>query len=292
MRATLGLEAAVGATLGERVVATTPVPGGSINDAWRCELASSRSVFVKSRGDAAASEFEAEAVGLRWLADAGARVPRVLGTAGKPALIVLEWIEPGSLSSHGAERLGGKLATLHRAGADAFGSLAPGSADDLLRIGSVELALVEAQSWASLYGEQLLEPLARRAQDLGTISSADAHAIDRLCERLDALVGGPEPPARLHGDLWAGNVLADTSGDAWLIDPAAYGGHREIDLAMLRLFGSPSPRVFAAYEDAYPLVDGHAERVELWQLLPLLVHSVLFGGSYGAAAGRVARRYL
>ncbi|HYH61213.1 MAG TPA: fructosamine kinase family protein, partial [Solirubrobacterales bacterium] len=106
-----------------------------------------------------------------------------------------------------------------------------------------------------------------------------------------ALVGPPEPPARLHGDLWSGNVLTTTDG-AYLIDPAAYGGHREVDLAMLRLFGSPSQRIFDAYEEAVPLAEGHAERVELWQLMPLLVHALLFGGSYGASAGRAARKYL
>ena len=108
---------------------------------------------------------------------------------------------------------------------------------------------------------------------------------------LDGLVGPAEPPARLHGDLWSGNVHADTEGRPWLIDPSAYGGHREIDLAMLRLFGAPSERVFAAYDELAPLADGWRERVNLWQLLPLLVHAVLFGGSYRAAAERVAGAY-
>ncbi len=112
-----------------------------------------------------------------------------------------------------------------------------------------------------------------------------------MCERIEELAGPPEPPARLHGDLWWGNVLADSEGRPWLIDPSAYGGHREIDLAMLKLFGSSRGRVFDAYDEAYPLSEGFEERVELWQLLPLLVHAVLFGGSYGAAVERAARRY-
>jgi fructosamine-3-kinase len=115
--------------------------------------------------------------------------------------------------------------------------------------------------------------------------------VERVCERIGELAGPPEPPARLHGDLWSGNVLAGADGRPWLVDPAAYGGHREVDLAMLRLFGAPSPRVLSAYEEAYPLAAGHEERVELWQLLPLLVHAVLFGGGYGASAERAARRY-
>ena len=104
------------------------------------------------------------------------------------------------------------------------------------------------------------------------------------------LVGPPEPPARLHGDLWSGNVLAGPGGEPVLIDPAAHGGHREIDLAMLRLFGSPGRRFLAAYEDVAPLADGHAGRVALYQLFPLLVHAVLFGGGYGGQAVSAARR--
>ncbi len=99
---------------------------------------------------------------------------------------------------------------------------------------------------------------------------------------MPALVGPPEPPARLHGDLWSGNLLVTAEGEPCLIDPAAYGGHREMDLAMMRLFGGFSRRVFAAYDEAYPLSPGHIERVALYQLYPLLVHVNLFGGGYVA----------
>jgi fructosamine-3-kinase len=105
------------------------------------------------------------------------------------------------------------------------------------------------------------------------------------------LAGPPEPPARLHGDLWGGNVLTGADGHGWLIDTVAYGGHREVDLAMLQLFGAPSPRILEAYREASPLADGYEDRIGLWQLFPLLVHAVLFGGRYGASAERTARRY-
>ncbi len=283
---------AVEALLGETVVQAAPVGGGSINAAWRCELQAAGSVFVKAREDASGAEFEAEAAGLRWLADGGARVPRVLAASKCPALIVLEWVEPSSPTGDGAQRLGFELARMHRAGAPAFGALPPGSPDSVLRIGSVELELVETPTWTDLYAERLLAPLAQRARDAGALSLDDASAIEAVCERLEELAGPPEPVARLHGDLWSGNVLAAIDGRAWLIDPAAYGGHREVDLAMLRLFGSPSQSLVAAYDEAYPLQADHEERVELWQLLPLLVHAILFAGSYGPAAGRAARRYL
>jgi fructosamine-3-kinase len=249
-------------------------------------------VFVKHRAGAPAAEFAAEAAGLAWLRAAGAaRVPEVLARGDGPWL-ALEWLEPGSLSAPGAEALGRSLAELHRTGAEAHGALPPDSPDELLRIGSVELPSRPAAAWPELYAEQRLRPLVARARELGSISERDARAVETVCERIDQLAGPPEPPARLHGDLWSGNVLAGADGEAWLIDPAAHGGHREIDLAMLRLFGGPPERTFDAYEEAWPRAEGHEERVELWQLLPLLVHAVLFGGSYGAAAGRAAARYV
>ncbi len=116
--------------------------------------------------------------------------------------------------------------------------------------------------------------------------------MERVCARMADFVGPDEPPARLHGDLWSGNVLWGRDGRAWLIDPAAYGGHREVDLAMLQLFGNPGRHFFNAYEERYPLSAGHEERVQLYQLFPLLVHAVLFGGGYAASAERAARAYV
>jgi fructosamine-3-kinase len=118
--------------------------------------------------------------------------------------------------------------------------------------------------------------------DAGGLSPRARRGFDALFARLDELCGPPEPPARLHGDLWGGNLLVDELGAPCLIDPAVYGGHREVDLAMMRLFGGFSSRVFAAYEEASPLADGHEERIALHQLYPLLVHAALFGGGYGA----------
>ena len=101
-----------------------------------------------------------------------------------------------------------------------------------------------------------------------------------MIDRVHGLCGPPEPPARLHGDLWSGNVVVGRGGVPWLVDPAAYGGHREMDLAMLDLFGGSDERVLSAYDEAFPLADDHERRRGLWQLYPLLVHVVLFGQSY------------
>jgi fructosamine-3-kinase len=130
------------------------------------------------------------------------------------------------------------------------------------------------------------------AADRGALPGGALDTLDRLTGRLAELSGPPEPPARLHGDLWSGNVLTADDGRPWLIDPAAYGGHREIDLAMLRLFGSPGPGFLAAYEEIAPLADGHEERVKLWQVMPLLAHAALFGGGYGSQAVAAMRRYV
>ncbi len=247
--------------------------------------------FVKTRAGAPAADFEAEAAGLRWLADAGAPIPEILAVEAEPPALVLERIEVGALTDAGAEQLGRDLASIHAAGASAFGALPPGSPDRKLRLGMAHLTIAERADWTHLYAEDLVLPLVASARDGGTLSAPDAAAVESVCDRLRDLAGPDEPPARLHGDLWSGNVLADRSGAGWLIDPAAYGGHREVDLAMLRLFGAPNERIFAAYHEAFSLADGHQARVPLWQLLPLLVHAVLFGGSYGVAAGESARRY-
>ncbi len=266
------------------------VGGGDINEAFHVTLADGSDAFVKTRADAAPGEYAAEAAGLEWLAEPGAvRTPRVLELDER--YLALEWIAPapsGHLDAPAAEELGRGLAATHRAGAPCFGVAdAPRAAG----FGSLRLSNEPAGSWPDFYAERRLRPLARLARERGALSPQGIDAVERVCERLGELCGPAEPPSRLHGDLWSGNVMVAADGRAWLIDPSAYGGHREVDLAMLRLFGSPSERVFAAYEELAPLADGWRERVELYQLLPLLVHALLFGGSYAGAVERVALRY-
>ena len=291
-----------------------PVGGGDINEAFRVTLADGRAAFVKTRSDAAAGEYAAEAAGLRWLAEPGALgVPCVLEVT--DAYLALEWIEPGGLTGEGEDELGRGLALLHGAGAPGFGSFDKGSGEDGegggnsgegsgegggggggvfggagAWLGSLRVSNVPTPDWPSFYAERRLRPLARLACDGGVLSAAGAQSVERVCERMQELVGPSESPARLHGDLWQGNVLADASGCPYLIDPSAYGGHREVDLAMLALFGAPA-RTIAAYEEVAPLAEGWRERVGLYQLLPLLVHAALFGGSYVAAAERMAAHY-
>jgi fructosamine-3-kinase len=263
------------------------VGGGDINEAFRVVLADGREAFVKTRRDAAPGEYAAEAAGLAWLAEPGAlRTPEVLDVG--EDYLALEWVETGALDGAGIEELGSGLAATHLAGAESFGASGAGASAGF---GSLRLPNDPAEDWPAFYAERRLLPLARVARDRGALSSAGIEAVERVAARMPELAGPAEPPARLHGDLWSGNVMGGADGRPWLIDPSAYGGHREVDLAMLRLFGAPSERVFAAYEEAAPLAAGWQERVELYQLLPLLVHALLFGGSYRAAAERVAQHY-
>jgi fructosamine-3-kinase len=211
------------------------------------------------------------------------QVPAVVGFDDE--WLVIEAVPVGRASPVAAERFGRELAGLHQAGADAFGVAPPGGPVDAW-IGLAPMRNVTGDRWPEWYAEHRVLAYLRTAVDQGSLH--DPAPIESVCDRIVELAGPAEPPARLHGDLWSGNVLwADR---AWLIDPAAHGGHRETDLAMLRLFGcSHLDRILAAYDEAAPLADGWRERVGLHQLFPLLVHTVLFGGGYGAQAVAAAR---
>jgi len=272
------LEAALGAALASEVVSARPVAGGDINRAYEITLADGRRLFAKANARSPWGMFAAEARGLGWLAEAGAlRIPRVVAVADPAAaeqFLVLELVASGRPGLDFDERLGRGLAALHRQGAPAFGL------DHDNFVGSLPQSNGSAPTWPEFYRARRLEPLLRRAADGGLASSRMRQGFERLFRALDDLCGPPEPPARLHGDLWGGNLLCDDRGAPCLIDPAVYGGHREIDLAMMRLFGGFGARVFEAYHDATPLAEGHQERVTLYQLYPLMVHVNLFGGGY------------
>jgi len=300
----VSVDGELGAAAGSPVASRRRIAGGSINEAYAVAFEDGRRAFVKTRAGAPADEYPAEAAALAWLAEPGAvRVPGVIACS--PRFLALEWIEPGSLDAAGEEDLGRGLAGLHAAAAPAFGrpageaasaarAGAAGSAppSGALRIGPLTLDASPAPAWPELYAERLVRPLIAAAYDRGSLTARGAEAVGAACDRMAVLAGPDEPPARLHGDLWSGNVHAGADGRAWLVDPVAYGGHREVDLAMLRLFGGPSRRVLDAYDEAAPLADGHEERVALWQLFPLMVHAVLFGGGYGGSAEAAARRYV
>jgi fructosamine-3-kinase len=271
------------ALLGTAVVATTPVAGGDICTSTRLRLSDARSALIKTRPNAPADFFPTEADGLRWLASAGGvAVPDVL--AAEADCLIISWVEEGRPTPETAEQLGRGLARTHRAGAPSYGSDRDGY------IGTLPLPNRPADTWPEFFAVRRILPYLKLARDRGAVTESDADAVEAVVGRITDLAGPPEPPARLHGDLWSGNVLWGRDGTGWVVDPAAYGGHRESDLAMLALFGLPQlQRVLAAYQEEAPLADGWSERVPLHQLFPLLVHAALFGGGYGARAGEAAR---
>lgn len=240
-------------------------------------LAGGRAAMVK-RGDGPGA-VPAEAAGLRWLAAAGAvAVPEVL--AQDERWLVTEWVPTGRPDPEAATRFGHALAALHAAGAPAFGAAPPDGPRDAW-IGLAPMRNEPGTDWPRWYAEHRVLPYLRAAVDRGTLRPGEAAMVERVCARLPELAGPPEPPARLHGDLWNGNVLWGTDGTVRLIDPAAHGGHRETDLAMLRLFGCPYlDLILEGYQEVAPLAAGWAERVAVHQLFPLLVHTALFGRGY------------
>jgi fructosamine-3-kinase len=273
---------------GREVVGISAVHGGDVARSFRAELAGGGAVFAKTHDAPPPGHFTTEARGLEWLRAPGTiRVPRVLGVsdgdANDPPHLVLEWVDEGSPQARTDEELGRALAALHDAGAPCFGR------EDRRTTGSRGLPNEPQPTWAAFYGTQRLLPLARLARDARALPEASIRVLEDLAGRLDAYDDGA-PPARLHGDLWAGNRLVDRQGRSWLVDPACHGGHREFDLAMMRLFGGFSERCFAAYAEQHPLTPGWEERVPLHQVAPLVVHAIKFGGGYVQAAAAAIDR--
>jgi fructosamine-3-kinase len=276
--------------LGTAVVATSPVAGGDICVATRLRLSDGSSALIKTRAHAPAGFFRCEAQGLAWLAEAsGVRTPAVLAV--EDDCLILRYVEHGRATNDAAEALGRDLAETHLAGAAVFGS---SNGDGY--IGSLPMPNRPAETWSEFFATRRLLPYLKLAVDRGGVRADDAADIEQVVRRITDLAGPEDAtPSRIHGDLWSGNVIWGHDGSAYLIDPAAHGGHRETDLAMLALFGLANlQRVLDAYQEVAPLADGWQERVGLHQLFPLLTHAThrIGGGAYGARAGETARALL
>jgi len=268
--------------------------GGCIADAAVAEFADGSRVFVK-RAAGQPGMFAAEAGGLRALAEAGAiRVPRVLAVSEEA--LALEMIEAAPRRRGFFEDFGRRFAALHQ-----HRGRACGFADDNF-IGSTpqpnqpldgpweRAAGEDGRGWPEFFLERRLRfqvglAVRRGGDDL-------ARLLDRAEARVYELLGSAtEPPVLLHGDLWGGNYIVDERGEACLIDPAVYFGHREADLAMTRLFGGFDRAFYAAYDEALPLPAGHEERLAIYQLYHVLNHFNLFGGGYHEQSRRILMRY-
>ncbi|WP_166997931.1 fructosamine kinase family protein [Paramicrobacterium fandaimingii] len=251
-----------------------------------------------------------EAAGLRWLAEAhsdgGARIAEVIDVSEQR--LEIEHIDSAPPSAAGARAFGAALARTHAAGASWWGCPPDGWSGPAW-VGNSQTPLVvndaEAPAtWGQFYAQHRIEEFARRLRADGVIGADDARLYDRLAARLDngdfdvaqpqLVRGAGHAVARVHGDMWSGNVLYDgASTGAALIDPMAHGGHAETDLATLSVFGFPYlDDVYAGYDEASPLADGWSERVGLHQLGIVIMHAHLFGGSYIGASARLAEQYV
>lgn len=235
----------------------------------------------------------AEAHGLRTLAAAGAvRVPIVVAAADPsdtgasgPAFLLSEWIE-GDGARPDQAALGTALAALHRVTAPAYGL----ERDNY--IGGTPQANGWIEGWPEFFRTRRLEPQIALAARNGLLDTARRRSLDRLLGRLDALLDGvPRAPALIHGDLWGGNVVAAAGGAPALVDPAVSFSDREAEIAFTELFGGFGPRFYAAYNAAWPLEPGYAERRDLYNLYHLLNHLNLFGEGYGPQVDAVTHHY-
>jgi protein-ribulosamine 3-kinase len=262
--------------LGRGIRSATAVGGGCISPAWRVTLEGGDVAFIKSApAGAPRGLLMAEAVSLERLAVAGAvRVPAVIARADE--WLALEWLEPAPATPRGWRALGAGLASLHRVAGSAYGW----EADNF--IGTLPQPNAVLASWPEFWAVRRLGPQLERAA--GHLDAGTRRAFEGLLDELPARLAAAaaEPASLLHGDLWYGNVHMASGGPA-LIDPSSYYGHREVDLAMARLFGGFDTEFFRAYEAEWPLSAGAQARLPIYQLYYLLVHVNLFGGSYVSA---------
>jgi len=267
--------------LNSSIASQTRLSGGDFADSQCVVLSNQRRVFVKTHVNPPPNFFSTEANGLTWLRDTGCvSVPEVLVASDDPPCLALEWIDEGIPHSSGEAEFGRQLAQLHKQPFECFGR------PDQRTTGSLALPNTPSDDWVNFFRNDRLLPLVQRAIERQALPLSVCERITKLADQLEHFAPPDGRPSLVHGDLWAGNRIVDKRGVSWLIDPAAHGNHREFDLAMMQLFGGFDTNCIRAYNDEYPLDDNWQERVGLFQLPPLMVHAIKFGGGYG---GRVVR---
>lgn len=265
----------------------TPISGGDINEAYKLVLADGSQVFMKANRSVDPAFFQAEADGLEALRATGAiGIPKVIDTGRDPqygAYLLMEWVEPAMQRHDFWEAFGHNLAAMHRAPAGRFGWVKDNY------IGTSRQINAPHDSWIAFYRDCRLAPQFKSAERC--FDAAIRRRITTLLDHLEDYLVEPPRPSLLHGDLWSGNFITGSDGQAWLIDPAVYVGHAEADLAMTELFGGFHPRFYAAYREVNPLQPGYEQRRDLYNLYHLLNHLNLFGRGYLSSVLRILSRY-
>ena len=269
------------------------VYGGDINDAFELKLKNGEHIFMKINSSVNADFFKAEAVGLAAISKTGAiRTPIVLGygTDNGTQFLLLSYIESVGRNNDFWELFGVQLAAKHRADTNShvLGGRFGFNSDNY--IGKNNQINSPHGSWIGFYRECRLMPQFRTAEKYFDI--AYIKSISRFLDRLDTLLIEPDRPSLLHGDLWSGNFITGSDGEAWLIDPAVYVGRREADIAMTELFGGFNNRFYSAYKEAAPFQYGYEDRRDIYNLYHLLNHLNLFGGSYLSSVKNIINRYI
>lgn len=260
------------------------VHGGDINQAAKIVLGDGKELFVKWNNSAPENMFETEAKGLQLLnsADTDLQIPSPVLV--KEDFLVLDWIEEGGGKQHSAQDFGKELAKLHKQTADQFGL----GHDNY--IGKLPQSNNRHSNWPDFFALERIEPQVRMGVESGKLTRSILKNVEGMYKKLGSIFP-TEKPSLLHGDLWSGNYMFTKSGHASIYDPAVYYGHREMDLAMTRLFGGFSANFYEGYNEEYAPEGGFDSRVTICNLYPILVHANLFGGSYCRQAENIINRY-
>lgn len=275
--------------LGKQIESANRVSGGSINQAAKIALSDGRSCFLKWNTSADPDMFVKEEKGLELLksADTSLRIPDVFAsgkTENGTGFLLQEFIDEGHSSPKSAVDFGKSLAELHQHHHEQFGL------DHDNYIGKLPQSNTWHQSWIDFFVDERMKPQLKMAADAGKLGSQAITHFESMYKQLPEIFPD-EPPSLLHGDLWGGNYFFDDEGRATIYDPAVYYGHREIELAFTYLFGGFSAAFYDAYEETYPLEQDFSRRKDVYNLYPLLVHTNLFGGSYGRQVERIVSRF-
>ncbi len=267
---------------GSKIVEQEALHGGDINQAIKIVMDSGALFFLKWNAYAPSDMFEKEALGLELLASAETelQIPEVIGFG--DTFLLLEYIEESNTGN--SFEFGVQLAKLHRKSNELFGL------ENTNYIGKLPQSNKYHADWLEFFMRERLEPQVKMAIESGKLSKNHLTIFDRVMN-YTYVVFPDEPPALLHGDLWAGNYMFTTDGKVSIYDPAVYFGHREMDIAMTKLFGGFSQDFYNGYNEEYPLAKGYEERLKLCNLYPVLVHANLFGAGYISKADALLKQF-